>query len=151
MLASPPAACACWPKTVRRTGSGLPTRSSPRRWSRVPKPLTCWRWPGCKRPPCAMSTSTRWTVVVLAVIVALGVGFWVQLDRPQAPGRPGQVAAREHRDADTAEALAGPRARADLPPCPPDGPGSGSPKLQDITVECAANGSAVDVAKALAG
>lgn len=98
-----------------------------------------------------MSTSTRWTVVVLAVVVALGVGFWMQLDRPQAPGRPGQMAAREHRDADTAEALAGPRARADLPPCPPDGPGNGSPKLQYITVECAANGSAVDVAKALAG
>jgi thiol-disulfide isomerase/thioredoxin len=98
-----------------------------------------------------MSTSTRWTVAVLAVILALAVGFWIQLERPQAPGRPGQAAAREHRDADTSEALVGPRARADLPPCPPDGPGAGSPELQNITLECAANGSTVDVAKALAG
>ncbi len=98
-----------------------------------------------------MSTSTRWTVVVLAVIVALGAGLWVQLDRPDTTGAPAQAPARQHRDADTPEALAEPRARADLAPCPPDGRGDGPPELRGITVECAANGSAVDVAKALAG
>ena len=66
-------------------------------------------------------------------------------------GRTGSGPAREHRDADTAEALAEPRAQADLQPCPADGPGEGPPKLRGITVECAGNGSDVDVAKALAG
>ena len=64
---------------------------------------------------------------------------------------PGQAPAREHRDADTAEALAEPRARADLPPCPAAGAGAGPPKLRGITVECAADGADVDVAEALAG
>ena len=98
-----------------------------------------------------MSTSTRWTVAVLAVIVALGAGLWAQLDRKESTGGAGQAPARQHRDADTPEALAGPRARADLPPCPSDGSGEGPPKLRGITVDCAADGSTVDVAKALAG
>ena len=88
---------------------------------------------------------------MLVVIVALGVGLWIQLDRDGSTGGPGQGPAREHRDADTAEALAEPREKADLPPCPADGTGEGSPKLRGITVECAGNGAAVDVAKALAG
>ncbi len=98
-----------------------------------------------------MRTSTRWTVVVLAVVVALGVGLWTQLDRNGSTGTPGQAPARGHRDVDTAEALAGPRARADLQPCPSDGSGAGPQKLQGITVECAGDGSDVDVARALAG
>jgi thiol-disulfide isomerase/thioredoxin len=98
-----------------------------------------------------MSTSTRWTVAALVVIVALGVGLWIQMDRDGSTGGPGQGPARERRDADTAEALAEPRARADLPPCPPDGPGEGAPKLRGITLECAGDGAAVDVAAALAG
>ena len=98
-----------------------------------------------------MSTSTRWTVVVLAVVVGLAVGLWLQLDRDGSTGAPGQASARERRDADTPEALAGPRARAGLAPCPGDGGGEGPPKLRGITVECAGNGSDVDVAKALAG
>jgi thiol-disulfide isomerase/thioredoxin len=98
-----------------------------------------------------MSTSTRWTVAVLVVVVALGIGLWIQLDRPASTGGPGRAPARQHRDADTAEALAEPRARADLPPCPADGPGEGPLKLRGITVECAGTGADVDVAKALAG
>lgn len=97
-----------------------------------------------------MSTSTRWTVAVLAVVLALVVALWMQLD-PGSTQTPGQPAGREHRDADTAESLAEPRARADLEPCPGAGRGAGPEKLQGITVECAANGSTVDVAKALAG
>ena len=99
-----------------------------------------------------MSTSTRWTVAVMVVVVALGVALWTQLGdngSPTGPIGPGQ--ARDRRDADTAEALAGPRARADLPPCPQAGSGSGPERLRGITLECAGDGTNVDVAKAVAG
>jgi len=98
-----------------------------------------------------MSTSTRWTVVVLAIVVELGAGLWLQLDRDSSPGGLDRAQAREQRDADTAEALAEPRRRADLAPCPGDGSGDGPQKLQGITVGCAGDGADVDVAKALAG
>ena len=99
-----------------------------------------------------MSTSTRWTIAVLAVVVVLGFGLWSQLDRNGSTGTPDRTAAaREHRDVDTAEALAGPRAQAGLKPCPADGAGEGPQKLRGITVECAGDGSDVDVARALAG
>jgi thiol-disulfide isomerase/thioredoxin len=99
-----------------------------------------------------MSTSTRWTVAVLVVVVALIVALAMQLRDTGSPAHTGgPVTAREHRDADTAEALAGPRARADLPPCPPASPQPGPASLRGVTVECAGNGSPVDVAKALAG
>jgi thiol-disulfide isomerase/thioredoxin len=99
-----------------------------------------------------MSTSTRWTVAVLVVVTALVAALWMQLGDRDSPTRttaPGT--SREHRDTDTAEALAGPRARADLKPCPPAGTGAGPEPLRGITVECAGDGSTVDVAAALAG
>ena len=83
--------------------------------------------------------------------MALVVALWMQLDPGGSAPPPGVPASREHRDADTAEALAEPRARADLRPCPGPGQGPGPQKLRGITVECAANGSTVDVATALAG
>jgi len=100
-----------------------------------------------------MSTSTRWTLAVLAVIAALVVGLNQQLAKePMQPTEgPAAQAERAHRDADTAEALAGPRRRADLPPCPSDGNGAGSARLRDVVVECAADGSDVVVERALAG
>jgi thiol-disulfide isomerase/thioredoxin len=99
-----------------------------------------------------MSTSTRWTVAVMVVVVALGVALWTQLDRNGSPtGIGGPGPGREHRDADTPEALAGPRERADLEPCPADGPAAGAEKLRGITVECAADGADVDVARAVGG
>jgi thiol-disulfide isomerase/thioredoxin len=100
-----------------------------------------------------MSTSTRWTLAVLAVIAALVVGLNQQLAKePMQPtAGPATQAERAHRDADTAEALAGPRRRADLPPCPSDGKGAGPARLRDVVVECAADGSDVVVARALAG
>ena len=77
-----------------------------------------------------MSTSTRWTVAVMVVVVALGVALWTQLgDNGSPTGSIGPGQARDRRDADTAEALAGPRARADLPPCPSAGSGSGPEQL----------------------
>jgi thiol-disulfide isomerase/thioredoxin len=98
-----------------------------------------------------MSSSTRWTVVVLVVIVALGAGLWMQLDHDTSAGESGPAPARQHRDADTPEALAEPRARAALAPCPGNRRGEGPQKLRGITVECAGNGADVDVAEAVAG
>jgi thiol-disulfide isomerase/thioredoxin len=99
-----------------------------------------------------MSTSTRWTVAVMVVVVALGVALWTQLgDNGSPTGSIGPGQARDRRDADTADALAGPRARADLPPCPSAGSGSGPEQLRSITLECAGDGTTVDVAKVVAG
>jgi thiol-disulfide isomerase/thioredoxin len=98
-----------------------------------------------------MSSSTRWTVVVLAVLIALGAGLWTQLDRGGSTGGSGPAPARQHRDADTPQALAEPRARAALARCPAAGRGDGPQKLRGITVECAGDGADVDVAMALAG
>lgn len=58
---------------------------------------------------------------------------------------------REHRDADTDAALVEPRRRADLPACPAGTDDRGPTALRGVVVECAADGSAVDVAHALAG
>lgn len=100
-----------------------------------------------------MTRSARWTVVVLVILAALGTAFWMELrDEPvPQPGAAGQSTSRDHRDADTAEALAGPRARADLPPCPGPGQGPGPEALRGITLDCAGDGKPVDVASALAG
>jgi thiol-disulfide isomerase/thioredoxin len=99
-----------------------------------------------------MRTSTRWTLAVLAVLGALTLVFALELSG--GAGRPGDSAApvqRTHREADSPEALAGPRQRADLPPCPADGSGAGPAALRGVVVQCAADGSQVDVARALAG
>jgi thiol-disulfide isomerase/thioredoxin len=99
-----------------------------------------------------MSASTRWTVAVMVVVVALGVALWTQLgDDGSQTGSMAGGNPRDRRDADTAEALAGPRARADLPPCPKAGSGPGPERLRGITLECAGDGTNVDVAKAVAG
>jgi len=100
-----------------------------------------------------MTTSSRWTVAVLALLTALTVALAVELapgadDGP--PVTPAEQAQRSHRDADTAEALAEPRRLADLRPCPASGRDAGPPKLRGVVVECAANGAAVEVAEALA-
>jgi thiol-disulfide isomerase/thioredoxin len=99
-----------------------------------------------------MRTSTRWTIGVVVVVVALVAALWTQLGRDDSqPGSIGNGAPRERRDADTAEALAAPRARADLAPCPGPGAGDGPEALRGIVLECVGDGSSVDVAKALAG
>ncbi len=96
-----------------------------------------------------MTRTTRWTIAILAVVAALTVALLAELRDPSAPST-APPAGREHRDADTPAALAVPRERAGLPPCPaPDGPGPA--ELRGVTVECAADGSSVDVARALAG
>ncbi|BBX05610.1 TlpA family protein disulfide reductase [Mycolicibacterium aichiense] len=100
-----------------------------------------------------MTTSTRWTLVVLAVAAALIAAFALELgDTPSGSGgSPGAQLSRTHRDADTPEALAEPRRRADLPPCPAAADNPGPKELRGIVVECAGDGAQVDVARALAG
>jgi thiol-disulfide isomerase/thioredoxin len=96
--------------------------------------------------------SARWTVAVLIAVAALVVALVLALrDASQHSAAPATAPARDHRDADTAAALAGPRQRADLTPCPRPNGQSGSAALRSVTVECAADGSVVDVGPALAG
>jgi thiol-disulfide isomerase/thioredoxin len=96
--------------------------------------------------------ATRWTIAVLVVVAGLIVALLLQLRHSsQSSTAPPSARGLEHRDADTAAALAEPRRRADLPPCPPAGERSGGAALRGVTVECAADGSVVDVGPALAG
>jgi thiol-disulfide isomerase/thioredoxin len=99
-----------------------------------------------------VTRGARWTIAILAVVAALAVALVLQLrdgSSQTADTRP--TTDRQHRDADTPAALAGPRERANLPPCPPVGSGPGPAALRGVLVECAADGSTVDVARALAG
>lgn len=109
-----------------------------------------------------VATSTRgrtgWTVAILAVVALLITALAMQLSDTGGPAATTPTAsdreAREHREVDTAAALAEPRRRANLPPCPAaggTGPTSQHATLQAVTVQCAADGSAVAVGPALAG
>lgn len=99
-----------------------------------------------------LSRAARWTIAVVAVVAALVVALVAQLrDDAASPATTREPVGREHRDADTVAALAGPRRRADVAPCPAPGTGPGAAVLRGVVVECAADGGAVDVAKALAG
>ncbi|OBI27249.1 TlpA disulfide reductase family protein [Mycobacterium sp. E2238] len=102
-----------------------------------------------------MTRTTRWTIAILAVVAALAAALVDLLRDESGPApKPGTAVSppdREHRDADTPAALAGPRQRADLAPCPAAVDGPGPPALRGVTAECAADGSAIDVARALAG
>jgi thiol-disulfide isomerase/thioredoxin len=99
-----------------------------------------------------LTGKTRWTIAILAVVAALTAALVAQLrDHSATTATSRTTADREHRDADTPAALAGPRERAELPPCPAAGSGPGPAALRRVTVECAADGSAVEVARALAG
>lgn len=101
-----------------------------------------------------MRTSTRWTLAVLALLAALAVGLALEIvDRrqPERAATNSEPPQRTHRDADTPEALAEPRRRAALRPCPAGTGAPGPQLLRGVVVECAADGSDVDVAAALAG
>lgn len=94
--------------------------------------------------------------MALVILVALGVAFWSELDA-QDPASPAgndardTVSARDKRDADTPEALAGPRAAAALEPCPAPGEGQGPAPLRGIVLECVGDGTPTDIAAAVAG
>ena len=88
---------------------------------------------------------------MLAVLAVLAVAFALETRHAAAPSaRSSDPVVRTHRDSDTPEALAEPRRRAGLPPCPAAGRSSGPDRLRGIIVECAGDGSRVDVAPALA-
>ncbi|OBG34987.1 MULTISPECIES: TlpA family protein disulfide reductase [Mycolicibacter] len=94
-----------------------------------------------------MSRSTRWTIAILAVVAALLAGLVSELRREPAVLRPGGTTSVVGSGPDLAEL----RQRADLPPCQA-GPGDSGPSiLRGVTVECAADGSPVDVAAMFAG
>jgi thiol-disulfide isomerase/thioredoxin len=102
-----------------------------------------------------LTRKTRWTIAILAVVAALTAALVAQLrDSSSTTATSWPTPDREHRDADTPAALAGPRERANLPSCPAAGSavsGPGPAALRGVMAECAADGSAVDVARALAG
>ncbi|MFN8034188.1 MAG: TlpA disulfide reductase family protein [Mycobacterium sp.] len=91
-----------------------------------------------------MTASVRWTLAVLAGIVVLIVALAISVrdDSPTPPGSAPSVQLEQD--------LAGPRQRAGLASCP-TGRGPGPEKLRDVVVECASDGSDVDVARVLAG
>jgi thiol-disulfide isomerase/thioredoxin len=96
--------------------------------------------------------NARWTAAVLLVVAALVVALVMALRNASHPSTaPATGPARNHRDADTPAALAGPRQHADLAPCPRPGGQPGPEALRGVTVECAGDGSAVDIGPALAG
>lgn len=100
-----------------------------------------------------MNTTVRWTIAGVTLAAVLVAALVMQLRDSTPTGGPAATTGvgREHRDADTDAALAGPRRRADLPPCPAGADSDGPAALHGVVVECAANGSAVDVARAVAG
>lgn len=83
---------------------------------------------------------------MLAVAVALIIGLVIELRRDTVPVAPGRSAA-----APVGPDLTALRGRADLPPCRVPSGGTGPSALRDITVECAADGTPVDVAGMFAG
>ncbi|OBF23321.1 TlpA disulfide reductase family protein [Mycobacterium sp. ACS4331] len=103
-----------------------------------------------------MNSSARWTLalaVVMVVVLGAFVAEFVRSDdgAPTTSQSADGPQEQDRRAADTAEALAGPRQRADLRPCPGPGDGPGPEKLRGIELECASDGSTVDVAEAVAG
>lgn len=99
-----------------------------------------------------LTTSTKWTIAVLVIVVALIAALAAELGDPPADSPTvAEDVSRDRRDADTPEALAGPRAQAQLEPCPADGVGTGPEALRSISLECAGDGTLIEVAPALAG
>lgn len=99
-----------------------------------------------------MTTSTKWTIAVLVVIAALIAALAAELgDQPSESAPAAEQVSRDRRDADSADALTGPRREAQLDSCPTAGEGPGPESLRGITLECVGDGALVDVARSLAG
>lgn len=99
-----------------------------------------------------MRTSTRWTIVVLAVAAVIVAALLAQLrSGPSETTRVGIPGFGERSVAAQPQALEEPRRRADLPPCPTGGAPSAVPALQGVVVQCAADGGEVDMARVLTG
>ncbi len=102
-----------------------------------------------------MRTSTRWTLLILAVVAVIIAAFAAQLGgAPESDRGVRENPARitdEHSASENALSLAEPRKLADLPPCPVGADNPGPPALRGVLVECAADGAEIDTARALAG
>ena len=96
-----------------------------------------------------MRGSARWTLVFAAIAAVLVGAFAAQLGGPKDSGGTGDRPTLQ--SGPDAAALAEVRRRADLPSCPTGSGAPGPAALRDVTVECAADGADVDVARALAG
>jgi thiol-disulfide isomerase/thioredoxin len=101
-----------------------------------------------------MRTSTRWTLVVLAVAAVIVAAFAAQLGGPPGSGhgaRENPVPTTGERGApEDIQRLAEARRRADLPPCPVDADNPGPAALRGVRVECAADGAEIAAGPALA-
>jgi thiol-disulfide isomerase/thioredoxin len=110
-----------------------------------------------------MSRSTRWTIAVLIVVAVVVVALALQLRHttPAPSGGPGIATPPSGGPGIATPPSGGPpsggadlaalRRRADLAPCPADGPGPGPQALRGATVVCLADGTPVDPAKAVSG
>ncbi|RFD25017.1 hypothetical protein MUBE_11415 [Mycobacterium uberis] len=97
-------------------------------------------------------SNTALNTAILAVVAVLTAALVGQLrDNMPSTVTIRTTIEREHRGADTVAALVTPRKRAKLLPCPHPGDGPGPAVLRGVVLECASDGSAVDVARALAG
>lgn len=101
------------------------------------------------------NSAARWSLAALVVVAALVFAIWPRSEEPQpdvtGAGR-GTAVVEDRRSADTAEALAPLRERAELAPCPtPSSDTASSGPLTGITLECIGDGTRVDVGQALAG
>jgi endonuclease-3 len=107
-----------------------------------------------RRPACGVCVlakdcpSFRWTVAVLTVLVAIVVALVTEM-RDTTPGTAPHPSATvgSNSNAD----LSALRRQADLPPCPPPGEDPGPASLRGITVQCLADGGAVDTARSVGG
>ena len=85
-----------------------------------------------------MTSAARWSIAGLVLVVAAVIAIWPRHDDPAPPAAP------------PAPDLAAARADAALPPCPAPS-GRQSAVLTGVRAQCLADGSRVDLARALAG
>ncbi|MEV0947363.1 TlpA disulfide reductase family protein [Rhodococcus sp. NPDC049939] len=104
-----------------------------------------------------MSSSARWSLAALVVVVALVVAIWPRGDDSQVAtydGRFGSGRITTNSEGTDSDALAALRSRANLAPCPAPAVAldpSFDSVLSGISLDCMADGSRVDLAAALAG
>ena len=94
-----------------------------------------------------MSTSGRWMVAGLVLVVAIVTALALEL----RGGDAGQTLPTGTGRAPGSADLAALRVRADLPPCPAGPNQPGPPLLRNVSVSCLADGRPVDPAREVAG
>jgi len=96
--------------------------------------------------------STRWTIVVVAVVAVLVGAFVTELGTdPVGSVASGPSSSERQPNTEDPGQLTEARRVAALPPCPVGDGDSGPAALEGVSALCAADGQPVDVARALAG